>query len=116
MGERIKVRKTREAPKTMTYQQVLSDVLRLMTELAGDWEYSGELTAETRFLGDLAMDSLDFVILGSELQERYGHLPLPELLADLGQQEADERDMTVGELVEFICRHTVSVTSGEVAS
>jgi len=100
----------------MTYQQVLNDVLSLMTELAGDWEYSGELTSETRLLGDLAMDSLDLVILGAELDERYGRLPFPEFFAELGQQEVVERDVTVGELVEFICRHRVAVISGDVAS
>lgn len=101
---------------TLSHRQVLDDVLSLMTQLAGDWEYSGELTRETRLLGDLAMDSLDLVILGAELDERYGRLPFPEFFAELGQQEVVERDVTIGELVEFICRHKVPVSTGDVAS
>jgi acyl carrier protein len=101
---------------TLSHRQVLDDVLSLMTQLAGDWEYSGELTPETRLLGDLAMDSLDLVILGAELDERYGRLPFPEFFAELGQQEVVERDVTIGELVEFICRHKVPVSTGDVAS
>jgi acyl carrier protein len=99
----------------LDYETVLDDVLNLMTELSGDWEYSGEITAETRLLGDLAMDSLDLVILGSELQERYGQLPFSEFLAELGKQEADQRDVTIGELVELICRQNRATASGGVA-
>jgi acyl carrier protein len=101
---------------TLTREQVLNDVLSLMTQLAGDWEYSGELTSETRLLGDLAMESLALVVLGAELDARYGRLPFPEFFAELGQREVHERDVTVGELVEFICRHRVPVPSGDVVS
>jgi acyl carrier protein len=97
-----------------THQQVLDEVLSLMTELSGDWEYSDEITPETRLLGDLAMDSLDLVILGSELQERYGQLPFSEFLAELGKQEADQRDVTIGELVDLICRQQRATAPGGV--
>jgi acyl carrier protein len=99
----------------MTYQQVLNDVLNLMTELAGDWEYSGEITPDTRLLADLSMESLGLVVLGTAIQEHYGRLPFSEFLADIGQRPTEERDLSIGELVEFICRHKVSVTSGDVA-
>ncbi|AMV36068.1 acyl carrier protein [Planctomyces sp. SH-PL62] len=94
-----------------TQKQILDSVLDLMTELSGDWEYSGEITSETRLLGDLAMDSLDLVILGGELQERYGQLPFSEFLAELGKQEADQRDVTIGELVDLICRQQQRATA-----
>ena len=97
------------------HQRILDEVLTLMTELSADWEYSGEITAETRLLSDLAMDSLDLVILGSELQERYGQLPFSEFLAELGKQEADQRDVTIGELVDLICRQQKAVAPGGVA-
>ena len=97
-----------------TNQHVLKETLSLMTELSGDWEYSGDITAETRLLGDLAMDSLDLVILGSELQERYGQLPFSEFLAEMGKQEAEQRDVTIGELVDLICRQQRATAPGGV--
>jgi acyl carrier protein len=99
----------------LNYETVLDDVLSLMTELSGDWEYSGEITSETRLLGDLTMESLELVILGTELQARYGQLPFAEFLAELGEQEADRRDVTVGALVELICRQNRATASGGVA-
>ena len=88
-----------------TQPQILSDVIELMTELAGDWEYSGELTPDTRLLMDLGLESLDLVVLGSALQERYGLLPFSAFLAEIGQRPPAERDVTVSELVAFVCRH-----------
>jgi acyl carrier protein len=100
---------------TMTHHQVLNDVLRLMTELAGDWEYTGEITQDTRLLADLAMESLGLVVLGTAIQEHYGRLPFSEFLTEIGQRPPEERDLSIGEFVEFICRNKVSVTSGDVA-
>lgn len=96
------------------FQQILGEVLGLMKELSEDWEYSGEITPEIRLLGDLGMDSLDLVILGSELRDRYGAVPFSEFLAELGQREADERDVTIGELVELIARYKGAAAPGGI--
>lgn len=85
--------------------QVLADVLDLMTQLAGDWEYAEEITPSTRLLGDLGLESLDLVVLGTSIQQRYGRLPFAEFLAEIGQRPVAERDVTVGELVQFVCQH-----------
>lgn len=90
--------------------RVLSDVLGLIEELAGDWEYDGAVAPETRFLADLGLESLDLVVLGTMIQHRYGRLPFAEYLAEVGQRPLEERDVTVAELVEFICRHREPVT------
>jgi acyl carrier protein len=92
--------------------KVLDDVLELMTQLAGDWEYSGVITPETRLLADLEMESLDLVVLGTSLQERYGRLPFSEFLAEIGQRPVEERDVSVGELVAFVGRHSTRITEG----
>jgi acyl carrier protein len=97
---------------TATEPQVLAHVLELMTQLAGDWEYSGVLTPETRLLGDLGLESLDLVVLGTSLQESYGRLPFSEFLAEIGQRPPEERDVSVRELVEFVCRHGNGATGG----
>lgn len=93
-------------------QQVLASVLELMTKLAGDWEYEDEITPETYLLGDLGLESLDLVVLGTSIQQRYGRLPFAEYLAEIGQRPVEERDITVGELVNFVCRYRERVASG----
>jgi acyl carrier protein len=94
--------------------QVLEEVLELMTELAGDWEHEGTITPDTYFLADMELESLDLVVIGTAVQQRYGTLPFAEHLAEIGQRPIEERDLTVGELVEFICRHrqTAAVMDG----
>lgn len=85
--------------------QVLSGVLQLLDELAGDWEYDGPIGPDTRFIADLALESLDIVVLGTMIQHRYGRLPFAEFLEELGQRPVEERDLTVAELVAFVCEH-----------
>ncbi len=93
-------------------EQVLADILGLMSQLAGDWEYSGTIGPETRLLGDLGMESLDLVVLGTMIQHRYGRLPFAEYLAEIGQRPVEERDVTVGELVAYVCRHRPTAMAG----
>ena len=54
------------------YADILSDVIELMSNLAGDWEYDGDVGEETMLLSGLGFESLDLVVLGTSLQERYG--------------------------------------------
>ena len=84
---------------------VMSGVLSLLDELAGDWEYDGEIEPGTRFIADLGLESLEIVVLGTMLQQRYGRLPFAEFLEELGQRPVEERDITVAELVAFVCEH-----------
>jgi acyl carrier protein len=90
---------------TVTDAEVLSGVLGLLTELAGDWEYDGEIGPETRFLADLALESLEIVVLATMIQHRYGRLPFAEYLEEIGRRPEEERDLTVAEVVAFVCRH-----------
>lgn len=92
--------------------KLLDDMLGLITQLAGDWEYSGVVTADTRLLADLELESLDLVVLGTSLQERYGRLPFSEFLAEIGQRPVEERDVSVGELVAFVGRHSTRIAEG----
>jgi acyl carrier protein len=85
--------------------QVLAGVLQLLDELAGDWEYDGPIGPDTCFIADLALESLDIVVLGTMIQHRYGRLPFAEFLEELGQRPVEERDLTVAELVAFVCEH-----------
>lgn len=85
--------------------EVLEAVLDVLDELSGDWEYDGPIGPDTYFLGELGFESLDIVVLSTLIQERYGRLPFAEYLDELGQRPVEERDITVGELVAFVCEH-----------
>jgi acyl carrier protein len=85
--------------------EVLGGVLAMLSELADDWEYDGEITPDTYFLADLGLESLDIVVLGTLIQQRYGRLPFAEYLEELGQRPVDERDVSVAEVVAFVCEH-----------
>jgi acyl carrier protein len=82
-------------------------VLKLLQELARDWDYSTTVGADTRLFSDLGFESLDAVVLGTAIQEHYDRpMPFAELLAEVGQR--DLRDLTVGELVGFVETHLAS--------
>jgi len=91
------------------------DVLELLNEMAEDWEYEGEIELETFFIADLELESLDLVVLGTALQERYGKLPFSEFLAELGELPVDERDLTAAQLIEFIRINIKPVSAGGAA-
>ncbi len=88
---------------------VLDGVLELLGELADDWEYIGDIGPETRFIADLGLESLEIVVLGTMIQHRYGRLPFPEFLDELGRRPLEERDLTVAELVAFVSQHRQAI-------
>ena len=82
----------------------MAEVLNLLRQLARDWEYSGVISADTFLFADLGFESIDAVVLASHVQDHYQcQLPFPELLAELSRREV--KDITIGELVEFIHYH-----------
>jgi acyl carrier protein len=85
--------------------QVLGALLELLDELKGDWEYDGEIAPETYFIADLGLESLDIVVLSTMVQKQYGRLPFPEYFDEIGQRPVEERDVSVAELVDFVCAH-----------
>ncbi len=85
--------------------EVLSGILALLGEASGDWEYTGEIGPQTRFVADLGLESLEIVVLSTMVQQRYGRLPFPQFFDEIGQRPVDERDLTVAELATFVCEH-----------
>ena len=74
--------------------------MRLLEQLAEDWDYGEEITGETLLFSDLGFQSLDAVILGNTLQEQFGRpISFADLLADIGQRPVN--DVTVDEWVDF---------------
>jgi acyl carrier protein len=84
---------------------ILAELLGMIDELAGDWEYDGPVTPETYFLADMGLESLDLVVLGTMIQSRYGRLPFAEYLAEVGERPVEQRDVSVAELVDFVRTH-----------
>jgi len=69
------------------HDQILDTVLELLRGVAGDWEFDGQLTSDTRLFADLAFESLDLVVLGAAVQEHFGQkFPFAEFFADIGQR------------------------------
>jgi acyl carrier protein len=96
-----------------TDPRILAELLAMLDELAGDWEYDGEITPDTFFLADMGLESLDLVVLGTMIQQRYGRLPFAEYLAEVGRRPVAERDVTVAELVAFVAERRVEVGAAE---
>src|SRR5215470_9810287 len=89
-------------------EDIKQDMLKLLRQLAEDWEYEGEITPETRFFTDLQLASLDVVVLGASIQEYYEQvLPFADFYAEVGRRQT--RDVTVGEWVDFIFQHLKDV-------
>jgi acyl carrier protein len=87
---------------SISEREVLADLARILSDFEGR-EYSGAIDRQTRFFADLGLASIDAVVLGERLQEHYGRpLPFGELMADLGQ--AEDRDLTIGRLADFLVR------------
>lgn len=100
-----------------TREEVMEDVLMLLGRVSEDWEYSGEITAETRFSADMGLASLDVVMLGTAIQEHYGKVfPFMKLFAELGERQI--QDIPVGEWINFIHKQMQGTESpeNEVAS
>src|SRR5437764_4325221 len=89
-----------------TRAAILADLAAILARFNGR-EYSGTIGPETRFFADLGLASIDAVVLGETLQEHYGRpLPFGDLMAELGRRS--DRDLGIGELVEFLHRHLSS--------
>ena len=92
------------------YPTILADVLDIMSTMAEDWEYGEEITEGTLLVSELGFESLDLVVIGTSLQERYGRMPYGEFLVDIGERTV--KDATVGELVAFVHDHAASLQVG----
>lgn len=80
---------------------IQTDLLKILTDLREDWEYSGEITAATGIFRDLDFESIDAVALGSAIEDHYNRsLPFAEFLMKANERKA--KDITIGELVDFL--------------
>ena len=91
-------------------QDVFDVVVSLLVEVIGeDFLLDVEITPETTFSDDLAMESIEFVALGEQLEQRYG--ADVDFVAFVADMDIDEiMAMNVGRLVSHIeqCRATAA--------
>lgn len=86
--------------------EILQSVISAIEALSADWEYSSELSSETRLIADLQMKSLDLVVLCTTLVKQYGVMPMDELYTRLGEMPPETRELTVRELASFVQTHS----------
>ncbi len=81
---------------------ILEEVVGILVEVIGeDFLLDVEVTADTSFNDDLAVESIEFVALAEKLRERYGEKV--DFVAFVGEMEVEEIvSMTVGRLVTHI--------------
>jgi acyl carrier protein len=86
----------------MSTDAVLAEVVELLAEVVGaDFLLDVEVTRDTAFTADLALESIEFVALAEGLRERYGaRVDLAALMAGMDIDEI--MGMTVGRLVDHV--------------
>ncbi len=91
---------------------VLNEVVELLVKIVGeDFLLDVDVTRETTFSDDLALESIEFVALAEKLQERYdGRVDFAAFVADMDIDEI--MSMTVGTLVRYIEERTATARSG----
>ena len=96
--------------QTITRNDVWEATISLLEQLAEDWDFGEEITGDTLLFTDLGFQSLDAVILGNTLQERFGSpIPFATLLTEIGQRSVN--DVTVDEWVDFTTLSLQAATS-----
>ncbi|MET7619199.1 phosphopantetheine-binding protein [Streptomyces sp. NPDC005408] len=83
-------------------EQILAEITAMLVETVGDeFLLAEEVTLNTTFNEDLALESIEFVALAELLQKRYG--AAVDLIAFLADKDMEEiLAMTVGDLVSHI--------------
>jgi acyl carrier protein len=82
--------------------EIIGDIARLVGEVIDDGGFfDTEISGSTALVGDLELESIEFVSLASRLQEHYGaRVDFVSYMAELEIEELT--DLTVGELAGYI--------------
>jgi acyl carrier protein len=96
----------------VTREQIGADLGKIFNETMGDWEYSGEITPETRLFADLGLESIDIVALQGAIEEHYRRqFPYAQWLDQMRDQQVD--DIRIKDVVEFLHDNLKSASVGE---
>ena len=84
-----------------TREQIAADLEKIFRDTMGDWEYSGEIKAETRLFADLGLESIDLVALGGAIEEHYRRtFPFAQWLTQLRDLQVD--DIRIKDVIQFL--------------
>ena len=88
--------------RPVSFETVLAELTGMLVEVIGeDFLVDVELSGETTFNEDLALESIEFVALAEKLQERYaGRVDFAAFIADLDIEEI--MALKVGQLVTYV--------------
>ncbi|MGH3765102.1 MAG: acyl carrier protein [Pseudonocardiaceae bacterium] len=91
------------SPAEASSAVILRELGSMLREVLGDYELGEdvEITADTKFFGDLELESIDLVVLAGHVEARYGSgVNIAEFIATL---EFDEIiGLTLGRLVDYV--------------
>jgi acyl carrier protein len=83
--------------------ELLENIVAILSDQTGV-QFSGAIDENTRMFADLGLASIDAVVLSETLQKRFDRtLPFNLLMAEVGRKS--ERDLSIGELIEFLTAH-----------
>lgn len=90
--------------------EILESVTGMLRNFQGR-EYSGDIDRQTLFFADLGFASIDAVVLGEMLEEKYNcKFAFHELLSELAESGAV--DMEVGDMVAFLYKQLAVQNGG----
>ena len=96
----------------VTREQIAADLEKIFTDTMGDWEYSGEITPETRLFNDLGLESVDLVAVGGAIEEHYRRtFPFAQWLNQMRDQQVE--DIRVNDVIQFLYDNLNSPPVGE---
>lgn len=88
---------------TVTSDELVGKLAELLEDFTQDWdnEFEGEMTRQTKLLGDLGFESIDIIQLVVAVEEMVGKrkLPFNELLMKDGRYVDD---LSIGQIADFL--------------
>ncbi|MBV9503591.1 MAG: acyl carrier protein [Acidobacteriia bacterium] len=98
----------------LTRERVRHDLIDLLQDAREDWDHSLVITDQTGIFNELGFESIDAVGLSSALEGHFGQsLPFPEFMAQAKEQNL--KDITVGQLLDFLMLHLEASAERKVA-
>jgi acyl carrier protein len=98
----------------LTRDRVRHDLIELLKDAREDWDYSIVVTDNTGIFNELGFESIDAVGLSSALEGHFEQsLPFPEFMARAKEQNL--KDITVGQLLDFLMQNLEASAERKVA-
>ena len=100
--------------KRLTRDLVRQDLIELLKDAREDWDHALVITDQTGIFNELGFESIDAVGLSSALEGHFEQsLPFPEFMARAKEQNL--KDITVGQLLDFLMQNLNGSTERKVA-